>query len=168
MAIQASICGGEAYSFRGSVLKLGAWLRGGLVALVATTSFTGNTKQSLAQSELDQSQIRELVGTINIEQITVFTANRATYEKVCQKPYKFDGIASIIGRLQYGAMTPDEKVTFKRMLDRQVKANVAMFEVAADKRAAKDYCLGADMYLNKYLTDFMDAHPDLFKERSGR
>lgn len=120
---------------------------------------------TVAAAQATQAEIRQMVGDLNLEGTTVFTANRATYQHTCGA-YQFEGLASAVGRLEYGAMTREEQQTFKTYLRAQVSSNTALLGAVANDDARQQWCKATEQYLNRYVDDFMIAHPQLFETKN--
>lgn len=114
------------------------------------------------QLQEDQISIQKIIGEVDLEQAAVFVANRYNYANDCKLEYRFEGLASGVSRLQYGAMNDTEKAAFKEILPLQVKSTTSIIEGFKTKSALDDFCFAINLYLNKYIDDFMLKYPSLF------
>lgn len=119
------------------------------------------TAPTSANSTFEQA--RALVGTVDYQGLLYATATRSILPDLCGHSYEFEDKASPIARLQYGALTDEQRASFTQDL----RATLGRLRADLAARAEAEYpvlCSRATQFMNKHLTDFMDSHPTLFDE----
>lgn len=133
--------------------------------IILLTTLLLITPMALRAEQPHHAEAKRLVGKVNIERAVVFNANRASYQKTCGHTYRYEGLASVVGRLEYGALTTEEQALFKTMLEAQARSNNAVFASAANEGARRQFCVGMENYISDYVSAFAKAHPELFTKK---
>lgn len=128
-----------------------------LAALIASSTAT------VAFAQSSPSDIRSMLGgPINIEQAALFAATRSSYKNLCGKDPEFEMHASVINRLQYGALDEGtDKELFRHLMIGQAESNAGIY-AGLDTVGQKAFCEGLDSTVTRIAADFVEAHPTLF------
>ncbi|WP_156317325.1 hypothetical protein [Cypionkella psychrotolerans] len=108
-----------------------------------------------------QAEIRNILGDIVLLDAALFTANRAFHKMICP-PYRFELHATTVSRLEYGALTSNEKAEYEVMLKTQMEGNLAIKRELVTEAQVRGVCGGLGAAMDDYILAFHDKHPELF------
>lgn len=108
------------------------------------------------------AEIQKMLGEpVRIQDAALFAASHGSFKNFCGTPLEFAGHINMIGRLEFGSLTPPDQETYKSIMLAQYQSNLEIWE-SLDGSAQKDFCRGLESSLNSRTADFITRHPALF------
>ena len=130
--------------------------------LVATAAFSVSTFFAVGTSAETQSEIRAIIGDIDLVEASLFTANRAFYQMICP-PYDYEHLATLVSRLEYGSLTSEERGRYEAILTSQSKGNLALKEQIETEAQERDICRSLKIEIGEYIIAFRERYPGLLE-----
>lgn len=119
---------------------------------------------STVSAQFTREQVVALLDRpVDILDAAMFAATKGSHRELCGTDVEKAGHASIVNRLQYGALTREEQQMFRGALERQFNSNFAVYGVL-DGPAQEAFCGGLDATVSAYVADFVQRHPAIFNE----
>lgn len=128
--------------------------------LIAAAALCASTLFATEASAETQSEIRSIIGDIDFDEASLFTANRAFHQMICP-PYDYEHLATLVSRLEYGSLTSEERGRYEEILTSQSKGNLALKEQIVTEAQARDVCRSLKIEIGEYIIAFRERYPGL-------